>query len=149
MEKAGSRRRQGITAGDGTEQMGILSRRKARNREIGDLGEDAAEAFLSNEGYRILERNHRCAAGELDIIAEDCGRIAFVEVKTRSPGTLHAPEEAVDSDKRRRLRRAAKFYLSRFREPSPARFDIVSVMLTVDGKVESVELRKNAFDWQE
>ena len=53
------------------------------NRELGNIGERAAAELLQNDGYEILERNYRCQAGEIDIIAVRGSEIAFVEVKTR------------------------------------------------------------------
>ena len=115
------------------------SPRKLLNRAIGAAGEDAAEAWLRREGFRILERNHRNPAGEIDIIAEHRGVVVFIEVKTRSPRAWQPPEAAVDADKRRRLRGAAKWYLGQYRNPSPCRFDIVSIDL--DGADRVVEIR--------
>ena len=64
---------------------------KDERRELGKKGEDAATKFLLRRGYKIVERNWRCPAGEADIIAFDGSTLVFVEVKTRSDidkGTL-------------------------------------------------------------
>jgi putative endonuclease len=122
-----------------------MAGRRQLNRAIGNLGEEAAAGRLLDLGYRVLERNWRCRAGEIDIIAEHHGVIAFVEVKARSPRALRAPADAVDADKRRRIRAASRAYLSRFREPSPARFDIVSVFLDATDRVERIEVEADAF----
>lgn len=119
--------------------------RKRLNRQIGDLGEQAATAFLRAQGYRILERNYRCRCGEIDIIAEDHGEIVFVEVKTRSPRAYLPPADAVDEQKRQRIRKAASFYLSSFRDPSPRRFDIVSVLVDEHDAVTHIHLDPRAF----
>lgn len=119
--------------------------RKKLNRQIGNLGEDAAAAFVCAQGYRILARNYRCRAGEIDIIAEHHGEIVFVEVKTRSPRANLPPAEAVDEQKRQRIRRAAKFYLAAWRQPSPKRFDIVSVWLDEHDAVTHIQLHPGAF----
>ena len=50
--------------------------------KLGQWGENRAEEFLINQGYRILERNYRIPGGEIDIIAEEKDEIVFVEVKT-------------------------------------------------------------------
>ncbi len=41
---------------------------KAR-QQTGAAGEQIACNFLQEQGYRIIERNHRSRLGELDIIA--------------------------------------------------------------------------------
>jgi putative endonuclease len=118
-------------------------------RETGLRGEDIAERYLQTHGYRILQRNYRCQAGEIDIVAELHDTIRFVEVKTRSEGALFAPEDAVDREKRRRIRASARHFLQGFKEPSPSFFDIVSIVLKRDGRIELIELRPDAFGWDE
>ena len=38
-------------------------------RKLGDRGEDAAAAYLERSGLTLVERNWRCPAGEVDIVA--------------------------------------------------------------------------------
>ena len=59
--------------------------RRARLRR-GRLAETLAAAALMAKGYRILGRNVKTRAGEIDIIAVRGQRIAFVEVKRRLTG---------------------------------------------------------------
>jgi len=47
---------------------------------LGKEGERVAELFLKSKGYKLVERNYRCAAGELDLIMLDRRVIVFVEV---------------------------------------------------------------------
>ena len=80
----GSRPRAGSAGGHG----GAPGRRSAGDRVDsgargrGARGEETAAAWLASQGYRILERNFRCRAGEIDIVAERDGAVAFVEVKS-------------------------------------------------------------------
>ena len=53
-------------------------------RVLGKEGERIAEQYLKQKGYRLVERNYRCAAGELDLIVLDRRVVVFVEVKTRT-----------------------------------------------------------------
>lgn len=69
----------------------------------GRQGEDRAARHLSAQGYDILDRNWRCAAGELDIVAAHGGDLVVVEVKTRRTESYGHPFEAVDAAKRDRL----------------------------------------------
>ena len=51
-------------------------------KEIGDFGEKAAEDYLVEMDYLILERNYRLKFGEIDIIAAKDGGLVFVEAGT-------------------------------------------------------------------
>ncbi len=79
----------------------------AAKDDLGRAGEDRATAHLIALGYEILERNWRCAQGELDIVARLDRVIAVVEVKTRRSAGFGHPFEAIDARKRRRLWRLA------------------------------------------
>lgn len=74
---------------------------------FGRAGEERAVLYLSNQGYRVLDRNWRCTQGELDIVAEISGTICIVEVKTRRSIAFGHPFDAVDERKRERLWRLA------------------------------------------
>ncbi|MBD5162658.1 MAG: YraN family protein [Oscillibacter sp.] len=94
----------------------------------GDRGEDAVAAALEKRGCAILERQYRCRWGEIDLIVRTAeGVLCFVEVKTRSSRALAAPREAVTAAKRRKLRNAASWYLSRTGWDGPCRFDVAEV----------------------
>ena len=84
----------------------------ARKDELGRAGEDRAAAHLASRGYEILDRNWRCAAGELDIVAAHGDGLVAVEVKTRSGIRFGHPFEAVDERKLRRLWRLAYAWAS-------------------------------------
>jgi len=94
----------------------------------GRVAEDAAAEWLEAHGYRIVERNHRNDAGELDLVAEDGDTLCFLEVKARSE-TLFGPAlAAVGPRKRRRVARAAALYLAlRGGSTPPCRFDVLAM----------------------
>lgn len=75
----------------------------AAKDDLGRAGEDRAAEHLTRLGYRILDRNWRCEEGELDIVAQREGVLAFVEVKTRRTLDYGHPFEAIDERKRQRL----------------------------------------------
>ena len=50
----------------------------------GKLGEEKAQQFLKQQGYKILAVNYQLRCGEIDIIAQKGKVIIFAEVKTRS-----------------------------------------------------------------
>ena len=80
-------------------------------QEIGKLGEDIAENYLKQKGYKILDRNFECRQGELDIIALDKKEIVFIEVKTRTSNKYGTPSEAVNKTKQKHMLQTIKYYL--------------------------------------
>ncbi len=101
---------------------------------VGRQKERKAAIFLSNKGYHILEHSYRSPCGEIDLIAEQGGRIIFVEVKYRRSLQCGLPSEAVNRGKQRRITKAAYWYVrERHLEDRPMRFDIVE-MTTIDGR---------------
>ena len=96
-------------------------------RRTGTKYEDAAAAYLEGKNYRILQRNFRCRTGEVDLIARDGAFLVFVEVKTRTGIEKGFPAEAVNAEKRRRLRSAAQAYQMNVGWSGPVRFDIIEI----------------------
>jgi putative endonuclease len=95
---------------------------------VGAYGERVAMRTLALAGMAILDRNWRCAEGELDLVARHAHLIVFCEVKTRRGGRFGVPIEAVDRNKVRRLRAAAARWLAAHpRERGDLRFDVISV----------------------
>lgn len=101
-----------------------------KRHAIGKYGEDVAERFLKQKGYRIIGRNFLCRQGEIDIIAENNEYLIFVEVKTRSNSMYGKPIDAVGKQKRQHMCKVAKFYLhihgweNRF-----VRFDVIEIYI--------------------
>jgi putative endonuclease len=79
---------------------------------LGLRGEQAAVEYLEERGFRILDRNWRCADGEIDIVAVERHSLVVCEVKTRSGTRYGTPLEAVGKTKRKRLRRLAIQWLN-------------------------------------
>jgi putative endonuclease len=79
---------------------------------LGREGEHAAVSYLEGRGFRILDRNWRCADGEIDIVAVERHTFVACEVKTRTGTRYGTPLDAVGREKRRRLRRLAALWLS-------------------------------------
>ncbi len=80
---------------------------------LGREGEELVYNYLKKNGYKVLEKNYRCAFGEADIIAKKKdGTIAFIEVKSRSTLNYGTPAEAVNYKKQQKYRAIANFYLN-------------------------------------
>lgn len=110
---------------------------------LGRYGENAVARRLAAEGWEILDRNWRCARGELDIVARDGGDGVFVEVKTRRGRTFGSPVEAVDDRKLARLRQLAAAWLEVHPEWgfSQIRIDVIGVTIPPGGAPEFEHLR--------
>ncbi len=101
----------------------------AQRRALGDFGERLAVRYLEQHGLVVLERNWRCARGELDIVAADAGVLVGCEVKTRSSDRFGTPLEAITPDKYARLHRLVQTWANEHaRDHDRFRVDVVSVV---------------------
>ena len=120
-----------------------MARRDDR-RGLGRHGEDLAARHLAAQGYEILERNWRCPAGELDLVARDGDCLAFVEVRTRRGPEMGSPEESVTLAKQARLVILAETYLQAHDWPGPWRIDVVAVEMDARGRLQRLDHYENA-----
>lgn len=93
-------------------------------QELGNFAETVAANEYIKNGYVILERNWLLGKTEIDLIAQRENVVVFIEVKARS-GKNQSPFEAVTSDKKRRMTRAADNYIRRLKGDFEYRFDLV------------------------
>lgn len=113
---------------------------------LGERGEMAACGFLKEKGYEILEKNYKCKLGEIDVIARRAGRLAFVEVKTRTHAGAGLPQEAVDLKKQEKIFKLAQWYLKEKKmERVSIAFDVVAV-LWEKGRAPKIRLIADAFE---
>jgi len=126
--------------------MSAATTEKRDSRKVlGADGERAAEEFLRKRRYRIIERNYRCRAGEVDLVALDGNTVVFVEVKTRTGPGFGSPLDAVDLRKQGQVSRAAQYFLAKHQlHDRAARFDVVGVWWE-HGRA-MCELVRNAFE---
>ncbi|WP_432151062.1 YraN family protein [Streptomyces sp. bgisy029] len=98
---------------------------------LGRYGEDLAARLLTDAGMAVIERNWRCRAGEVDIVARDGDALVFCEVKTRRSGAFEHPMAAVTPVKADRLRRLAEIWLERHGGPPDGgvRIDLIGVIV--------------------
>jgi putative endonuclease len=82
--------------------------------EVGKWGEDLGAKYLEKNGYKIIDRNYRTPAGEIDLVAVDKHAddpyLVFVEVKTRTNDRYGYPEEAFTQKKWHHLINAIDYY---------------------------------------
>ena len=102
-------------------------------------GERLAARHYRLRGYRIVGANVRAGGFELDLIARRGRRLVFVEVKERAGDAFGGAVEAVNTEKRRRVRRAAASWLQAHPETAALeiRFEVAAV---TGGSVERLDL---------
>jgi len=101
--------------------------RGRRAHALGLAAEGAASAALERDGWNVRARRLRTEAGEVDLIAEQDGLLAIIEVKARP--TLAGAAFALTERQRRRLLAAAEIVLSAHPEwgAKGVRFDMLLV----------------------
>lgn len=101
----------------------------ATHNELGNRGEELAQAFLREKNYQILETNWRFSKAEIDIIAKQDEVLVFIEVKTRSYETFGEPEAFVSEQKETLMLDAAQVYMLQINHDWEIRFDIIGITL--------------------
>ncbi len=112
----------------------------ARTQRDGQQGEHQAADWLQARGLLPVDRNHRCRAGEIDLIMRDGDTLVFVEVRLRRHVAFGGAIASVDRRKQRRLIAAARHWLHHHPWDGPCRFDVIGL----DGLHEPQWIR-NAF----
>lgn len=113
-------------------------------QKFGLKGEDIASSYLIKKGYFIRHRNWRIHHIELDIIAENKDFIVIVEVKSRRNDLFCHPSEAVNHTKIKRIINATQAYIFKYNINKDIRFDIISIIPTLEGNFE-IEHQEDAF----
>ena len=108
-------------------------------RTLGRYGEDRAAEWLTARGYRVLERNWRCARGEIDVVAWHGRTLVFVEVKTRAGTSTGHPLEAITPAKAARLRRLVPMWFAAHPAVHARSIRVDAIAVHVDGDRFGVE----------
>lgn len=109
---------------------------QARRRR-GIAGEDVAAAWYAANGYEVVARNWRCRTGELDLIVRRGPEVVFCEVKSRRTAAFGTPAEAVNHQKRQRIRHLAARWIQESKvRPAQIRFDVAAIL---DDQLEVIE----------
>ena len=104
----------------------------AAHNELGKWGEEMAAEYLQQKGYRIIERDWRSGARDIDIIAQapDPSTLVCVGVKTRKSEVLMRAADAVNPTKARNIALSANNYVKMCRVDALLRFDIITIVGT-------------------
>ena len=115
----------------------------AAHNELGKWGENCAADYLQRMGYTIVARDWKSGHRDIDIVAVDDDVYVFVEVKTRRNRAFVDPEMAVDYHKLRNLQGAINHYVKCFHVDHDIRFDIITVVGTLDNASPEIEHLKD------
>ena len=101
--------------------------RGAGSHARGIAAERAAEQALAADGWTVLARRLRTPAGEIDLVAQCDGVLAFIEVKARPD--LATAAFALSPRQRNRLLAAGEIVIAQHPEwgGQGARFDVLLV----------------------
>jgi putative endonuclease len=117
-------------------------------QQIGKLGEDYAEKYLTTQNYQIIKRNYHCKFGEIDLIAQKFSQLRFIEVKTRTSDQFGTPEAALTYPKKSKILKTALTFLSQ-NYPNRAlswRIDLITVKLNQQNDLQDINHYKNVLD---
>jgi putative endonuclease len=118
----------------------------AAHLQSGAAGEALAAEYLRIRGLRVLARNLRCKAGEIDLVCLDGSILAIVEVRQRESAEFGGALASVTRSKRRKIIRATQYFLQREKQwrNLALRFDVLAVHGRPDG-AHQIEWVKDAF----
>jgi putative endonuclease len=120
---------------------------RARKSQLqGRAAEDLAACYLVARGLKLLARNVRCRAGELDLVCGDGKFLVVVEVRQRARRDFGGALGSITTHKRRKIIRATRFLLCAFPRwrAHPVRFDVIAIEGTPGGEY-AIDWIKSAF----
>lgn len=81
------------------------------NFQTGKRGEEIASLYLTQKGYRLIEKNFRTRWGEIDLIATKKHQLIFVEVKMKTSDRFGSPAEMISTRKISQIKKVATIFL--------------------------------------
>lgn len=115
-------------------------------KKLGNDGENIAYGYLTDLGYKLVQKNYRIRSGEIDLIMTDQNTLVFIEVRTKSSSFYGSPLETVNYKKQNVIIKTANFFLHshpKFQD-SDCRFDVIGIVINKQNKVEINHI-KDAF----
>lgn len=119
----------------------MTSGRLAQHLITGDVAEQLAATFLQQKGLKLVEKNFRCAYGEIDLIMRDGKTLVFIEVRLRRNSQFGGAAMSITPSKQQKLKRTAERYLQ-IHGDTACRFDAILMQTT---ELNTVEWIPNAF----
>lgn len=82
--------------------------------------------WLQKRGYKIIKQHYTTRFGEIDLIAQDGNQVVFIEVKLRLGISSGLPEESVNFEKQKRMKKTILAYISA-NSIEDFRVDVISI----------------------
>ena len=104
---------------------------KAEQERLTRLGKDMACIYLSDHGFKILERDWKGNTGTIALVAEEGNALVFLDVITRAVTQPGFPEEKERDQRRQFFESLVLEYLKEHSWPrGPVRYDIIAICMT-------------------
>ena len=108
------------------------------SRAKGDIAEQKAVIFLSENGFKIIEKNFYSRFGEIDIIASKNDTLHFIEVKSGADYELAV--QNITPAKIRKIIRTSDVYLKKHRYINDFQYDAVIVTPDTISYIDNITL---------
>ena len=110
-------------------------------KDAGNEAEDSALAYLKKFGLKLIARNYRCRAGELDLVMLEGQTLVLVEVRFRSSDHYGGAAASISAKKQRRIITAARHLLTTRADLRryPARFDVIAMSSLGHGDIQWIK----------
>jgi putative endonuclease len=121
----------GVHQGEAVNKPEGQAPERSTTKQKGDAAEDRALRYLQTQGLQLVQRNYRTpgrGGGEIDLVLLDPdGTLVFVEVRHRARGAHGGALASVSASKQRHLVFAARYFLLKYKQIPPCRFDVVAL----------------------
>ena len=108
------------------------------SRAKGDIAEQKAVIFLSENGFKIIEQNFYSRFGEIDIIALKNDTLHFIEVKSGADYELAV--QNITPAKIRKIIRTSDVYIKKHRYQNDFQYDGVIVTPDTISYIDNITL---------
>ncbi len=115
-------------------------------RATGNRAEKLAEKYLHQQGLKTVANNYHCRFGEIDLIMQNNDQtLIFVEVRSRAANARVSAIESINTEKIKKIRKTAQYYLMRYQKMPNCRFDVIAMTQNLQNSGYTIDWIKNAF----
>lgn len=113
-------------------------------QKTGQLAEQRALDYLTQQGLKLVTRNYHCRLGEIDLIMRDAMYLVFIEVRARANNDFGGGLASITYAKRQKIIKTTSYYLltHKLSDQQPIRFDVVGI----EGRSGELLWIKDAFN---